>query len=659
MARTSAKQSAQAHTSGLSELRKARKANRGAFWMIGVFSFFANLLMLTSPLYMMQVYDRVLGSRSLETLVALTVLAGFLFLIMGVLDYVRGRILARVGARFHEDLEVRVFNAVQDKSAAGFNDDNAKVGMRDLESMQKALSSPIVSAFFDLPWTPLFLGLIAIFHPLLGVLALVGGAVLVVFALANQMMSKRVVERSSMMAASAHQVSDGMRDNAELIQALGMRKSAFGKWRMLRSQAVGSELSATDLTGGFSSATRTFRLALQSAMLGTGAYLVLTEGLTPGVMIAASIIMGRALAPIETLIGQWALVQRALQGQERLAQMLGETPERPAPMKLARPAAKLDVQAVALVPPTPPGQVAKPALQGLNFNLQPGQALGVIGASGAGKSSLARALIGVWHPVSGKIRLDGAALNQYDMDDLGSYIGYLPQQVTLFDGTIAENIARLSMLPDPDKVVAAARKAAVHDMILQLPQGYDTPVRVANNRLSGGQVQRIGLARALYGDPVLLVLDEPNSNLDNEGSQALNLAIAHAKQDGRAVVIMAHRPAAIQLCDLILILDNGTQRAFGPKDAVLREHLQNPQQVQQQQAQQQVQKQAQQQVQKQAQPQAAAPGAPASAATPPAAAVARKGADTVQAPSPARPPSETPPSDAAAGAAASQAEAKS
>ncbi|APG49354.1 type I secretion system permease/ATPase [Phaeobacter porticola] len=583
MARTSAQHS----KSGLAEIRKARKGNRGAFWLIGVFSFFANLLMLTSPLYMMQVYDRVLGSRSLETLVALTVLAGFLFLIMGVLDYVRGRILARVGARFHDQLETRVFNAVQDKSAAGFNDDAAKVGLRDLEAMQKALSSPIVSAFFDLPWTPLFLGLIALFHPLMGLLALIGGAVLVVFALANQMVSKAPVENASMMAASAHQVSDGMRNNAELIQGLGMRRAAFAKWRMLRSQAVVSELSAADMTGGFSTATRTFRLALQSAMLGTGAYLVLTEGLTPGVMIASSIIMGRALAPIETLIGQWALVQRAMQAQERLGQMLTETPERPAPMKLARPAAKLEVQGVALVPPVAPGQVAKPALQGLNFNIQPGQALGVIGASGAGKSSLARALIGVWHPVSGKIRLDGAALNQYDMDDLGSYIGYLPQQVTLFDGTIAENIARLSMMPDPDQVVAAARKAAVHDMILTLPQGYDTPVRVASNRLSGGQVQRIGLARALYGDPVLLVLDEPNSNLDNEGSQALNLAVSHAKKDGRAVIIMAHRPAAIQLCDLILILDNGTQRAFGAKDAVLGEHLQNPQVAQKKPAQQQ------------------------------------------------------------------------
>lgn len=306
MARTSAQHS----KSGLAEIRKARKGNRGAFWLIGVFSFFANLLMLTSPLYMMQVYDRVLGSRSLETLVALTVLAGFLFLIMGVLDYVRGRILARVGARFHDQLETRVFNAVQDKSAAGFNDDAAKVGLRDLEAMQKALSSPIVSAFFDLPWTPLFLGLIALFHPLMGLLALIGGAVLVVFALANQMVSKAPVENASMMAASAHQVSDGMRNNAELIQGLGMRRAAFAKWRMLRSQAVVSELSAADMTGGFSTATRTFRLALQSAMLGTGAYLVLTEGLTPGVMIASSIIMGRALAPIETLIGQWALVQQ-------------------------------------------------------------------------------------------------------------------------------------------------------------------------------------------------------------------------------------------------------------------------------------------------------------------------------------------------------------
>jgi len=568
-----------ASAKGLAEIKEARKGHRTAFIMVGLFSTFANLLMLTSPLYMMQVYDRVLGSESMETLVALSVLAGFLFLIMGVLDYVRGRILGRVGARFHDRLQVRVFNAVQDKSAAGFNDATSQSGLRDLDAMQKALASQIVSAFFDLPWTPLFFGLIALFHPLLGLLALVGGAILVVLALANQVLSKKPIEGANIAAATAHQVADGLRNNAELVQGLGMRKTAFQKWRAFRSDANRSDLRAMDLSGFFTTTTRTFRLALQSAMLGLGAYLVLTEGLTPGVMIAASILMGRALAPIEIIIGQWALLQRSWLAQERLAQLLGETPERKTPMALARPQAKIEVQGVTLVPPQQPGIENKPVLQGLNFTINPGQAMGVIGSSGAGKSSLARALIGLWHPMAGKIRLDGATLNQYDVDVLGSYIGYLPQQVTLFDGTISENIARLSMMPDPDAVVAAARKAAVHDMILKLPQGYDTHVRVANSRLSGGQVQRIGLARALYGDPLLLVLDEPNSNLDHEGSQALNLAVAQARKDGRAVVIMAHRPAAIELCDLILILEAGRQRAFGDKAKILAEHVQNAQAV--------------------------------------------------------------------------------
>lgn len=568
-----------ASAKGLVEIKDARKGHRTAFIMVGLFSTFANLLMLTSPIYMMQVYDRVLGSESMETLLALSVLAGFLFLIMGVLDYVRGRILGRVGARFHDRLQVRVFNAVQDKSAAGFNDANSQAGLRDLEAMQKALGSPIISAFFDLPWTPLFFGLIALFHPLLGLLALVGGAILVVLALANQVLSKKPIEGANIAAATAHQIADGLRNNAELVQGLGMRKTAFQKWRAFRSDANRSDLRAMDLSGFFTTTTRTFRLALQSAMLGLGAYLVLTEGLTPGVMIAASILMGRALAPIEIIIGQWALLQRSWLAEERLAQLLGETPERKTPMALARPQAKIEVQGVTLVAPQQPGIENKPVLQGLNFTINPGQAMGVIGSSGAGKSSLARALIGLWHPMAGKIRLDGATLNQYDVDVLGSYIGYLPQQVTLFDGTISENIARLSLMPDPEAVVAAARKAAVHDMILKLPQGYDTHVRVANSRLSGGQVQRIGLARALYGDPLLLVLDEPNSNLDHEGSQALNLAVAQARKDGRAVVIMAHRPAAIELCDLILILEAGRQRAFGDKAKILAEHVQNAQTV--------------------------------------------------------------------------------
>lgn len=560
---------------GRDEIRSARKLNRPAFWFIFVFSFFVNLLMLTSPFYMLQVYDRVLSSRSIETLVALSLLVGFLYLMMGALDYVRGRVLVRIGARFFETLAPRVFGAVQDKTASGFSDDTTKVGLRDLEAMQKALASPITSAFFDVPWIPVFIGTIALFHPLLGMFAVVGGLVLISFALFNQLVSKGPVDTANMMSSSSHLLADGLRDNAEIVQGMGMKNAAFSKWQTVRRMAVDSELRASDLTGGFGASTKAFRMALQSGMLGLGAYLVLTDGLTPGVMIASSIIMGRALAPIEALLGQWPLQQRSMQARERLAQLLTDTPKPREPMDLGRPEAKLVVKQLAIVPPSPPPNVNKPTLRGISFQLNPGQALGVIGASGAGKSSLARALIGVWQPAAGKIELDGASLNQYGADRLGTFIGYLPQQVTLFDGTISENIARMNAMPDPEAVILAAKKAAVHEMILQLPQGYDTPVKVAGTRLSGGQLQRIGLARAFYGNPVLLVLDEPNSNLDNEGTAALNHAIATAKTEGYAVIIMAHRPAAIQLCEFILVLENGQQRAFGPKDDVLRDTMTN------------------------------------------------------------------------------------
>ena len=311
-------------------------------------------------------------------------------------------------------------------------------------------------------------------------------------------------------------------------------------------------------------------------MLGLGAYLVLQGELTPGAMIAGSILMGRALAPIELAIGQWALVQRARKGWSNLAQLLSETPPESPRTDLPKPRAKLDVMQLTVVPP---GE-QQAALRLVSFAVQPGQAIGVIGPSGAGKSTLARALTGVWAPAGGKIRLDGASLDQYAPDVLGKYIGYLPQRVTLFDGTIAENIARLSAAPDDAKIVAAAKKAAAHEMILKLPDGYDTRVTAAGGRLSGGQMQRIGLARAMYDDPMILVLDEPNSNLDNEGSEAVNAAIRTMKSEGRSVLIMAHRPAAIKECDMLLMLDGGSRTAFGPKDEVLRQVTQNHQQIQ-------------------------------------------------------------------------------
>jgi ATP-binding cassette, subfamily C, bacterial len=556
---------------GYAELKAARADQTPVLVAVMIFSTLVNILMLTGPLYMLQVYDRVLGSQSEATLVALTALITFLFVAMGFLDHARGRIMARIGAKIQERLDRRVFQASVRRMTFSPGDQTALAAQRDLESVQRLWASPVLMAIFDIPWTPLFIGAIFIFHPWMGWLAIGGGILLVAVTWLNQRMTEQPLTRTNNLAMQAERYADNLKAESEVIQALGMQSSGFDRWQKARGSALGQAIQAADLAGVFGSITKTFRLFLQSLMLGLGAYLVLQGELSAGAMIAGSILMGRALAPIEQSIGQWAVVTRAREGRDRLAELLTRTPVEPERTALPRPRAILEAQNLTVVPPGEQQAV----LRMVSFRLEPGQALGVIGPSGSGKSTLARTLIGVWRPAGGKVRLDGATLDQYDPDILGSYIGYLPQRVTLFDGTIAENIARLSATPDPAKVVEAAQKAAAHEMILKLPDGYDTRVATLGGRLSGGQIQRIGLARALYGDPVLLVLDEPNSNLDNEGSMALNIAIRAMKDADRAILIMAHRPAAIQECDLLLVLEDGTRRAFGPRDQVLRDMVKN------------------------------------------------------------------------------------
>ncbi len=560
---------------GQSELRAARSQSRGLYWAVGLFSLFANLLMLTGPMYMLQVYDRVLGSRSEETLIALSLLVVFLYAVMGILDFTRGRIMARVGARFQAQLDRRVFDAVVRKSAVA-PDLRTQSGLADLESIQRCMTSPVLMAFFDLPWTPIFIAGIFIFHPMLGWLAVAGGTVLILIALANQFLSRVPQLKAGQAGQVASNMSDQLRIEAEMVQAMGMRGAAFDRWQKARGTALDEQIRATDVGGGFTSLTKTLRLFLQSAMLGLGAYLVLQNEMTPGAMIAGSILLGRALAPIELMLTQWPVVQRASKGWAALVELLGAVPPEQDRTALPKPKARLVAKSLTVVPP---GEKTA-ALRGLNFDLPPGKAMGVIGPSGAGKSTLARCLTGVWRPAGGSIRLDSAALDQYEPDVLGQHIGYLPQRVQLFDGTIAENIARLSTHPDSEQVVAAAQKADAHQMILELPEGYDTRINAGQQRLSGGQIQRIGLARALYADPVILVLDEPNSNLDNEGTLALNQAIRQLKDEGRSVIIMAHRPAAIQECDLLLVIDGGVRTAFGPKDEVLKSMVKNHEQIQ-------------------------------------------------------------------------------
>ncbi|MCJ8141247.1 type I secretion system permease/ATPase [Falsirhodobacter halotolerans] len=543
---------------------------RRSGWIGGailIFSGLANLLVLAGPLYMLQVYDRVLPSRSTSTLVALSVLLVVCFVAMGLLDHARGRLAARVGAAFLDDLDLRVLRAGTELARTDPKNPAAASALQDLESVQRVIASPVLLALCDMPWVPIFAGIIFVLHPVLGAVAVAGTVVLVVITLLNQWMTKKPLIAAGRLGLAADGLATTFRRDADTLRGLGMQSAAQERWMGIRRQGKGAGLRASDLSGGFSVLTKTFRQLLQSIMLGVGAWLVLQEEIGAGAMIASSILMGRALAPTEMVIGQWALVTRAREGWRRLSGLLTAVPPAPARTALPRPAARIVVRELAIYPP---GE-AKALLRNIGFEVRPGQAVGVIGPSGSGKSTLARALTGLARPTAGDIRLGGAALDQYDPDTLGGLMGYLPQQVTLFEGTVADNIARLTPDPDAAAVVRAAERAGAHQMILGLPHGYDTPLSPTGAPLSGGQVQRLGLARALFGDPVCLVLDEPNSNLDQDGTAALNGAIRHVKAAGGVVFIMAHRPAAIQECDLLLVLDKGTQRLFGPRDTVLRD----------------------------------------------------------------------------------------
>ncbi|PZX45698.1 ATP-binding cassette subfamily C protein [Roseinatronobacter thiooxidans] len=547
------------------DLKAARAENRGLLTRVGLFSVFVNLLMLTGPLFMLQIYDRVLSSRSEPTLVALFVLVAFLYLMMALLDHSRGLLVARVAARFQDRLDRRVLGATMQRLAVRAGDPLAQTAQRDLDGIHRFVGSRVFLALFDMPWAPIFLAAIFIFHPLLGVVALTGGAILVAIALTNQRLTKDRQQKAMQLSEEAMRLEGQLKNEAETIQSLGMMETVMGRWQKARRAALEADVGAKDRADGFSTTSRTFRLFLQSAILAAGAWLVLQNALTPGAMIAASILLGRALAPVDATIGQWASVQRAQEGWQRLSQLLREVPPAPQRTPLPRPDGRLDVQSITV---TPPGDT-RYVLRMLAFALEPGQALGVIGPSGSGKSTLARALVGSWRLAGGRIRLGGAPLDQYDPDMLGRLIGYLPQRVALFEGTIAENICRFDHDPDPNDIINAARDAGVHELILSLPEGYDTRIDARGGRLSGGQAQRVGLARALYGAPALLVLDEPDAHIDREGVAALDLTIQNCRERGTTVVVIAHRPAALQSCDLLLVLENGTRVAFGPHAEVM------------------------------------------------------------------------------------------
>ena len=551
---------------GPAELRAARRRGAGLLGWAFLFSVFVNLLMLAGPLYMLQIYDRVLASRSVETLAALSVLVAALYAFMGVLDYARGRAMARLAARFQSALDGRLFAAALRAAPHPVAGRRGGPALRDLDSVQAFLASPIVLALMDMPWTPVFIAAIFIFHPMLGWLAVAGGGLLILVTLLNQLLTAARVRQGQAAGQAAHGFADQVRAGSEIVLTQGMAATMAGRWTRQRGAALRKSLGASDWTGGFTAFTKAFRLFLQSAMLGVGAFYALAGEVSAGAMVAASILLGRALAPVEQSLGQWPVLQRALSGWRALGQFLAEVPADPARTELPVPKARLDVQGLTVIAPG----TRAPTLKNISFTLEPGQALGVIGRSGSGKSTLARALLGYWPAAAGEIRLDGATLDQYAPERLGRHVGYLPQSVTLFSGTVAENIARMAPEPDAKAVVDAAVRANAHEMITGLADGYDTVLDGSDGQLSGGQRQRLALARALYGDPVLLILDEPNSALDAEGSEALNATVRDFKARGRAVVIMTHRPQAIAECDRLMVIDGGTLAAVGPRDEVLR-----------------------------------------------------------------------------------------
>ena len=534
------------------EIRAALSESRWFFLSCGLFSVGVNLLMLTGPLFMLQVYDRVLTSRSEATLVTLAAIAAFLFLMMGVLDHARGRVLAFAGARLQERLDGRVLRAILARSTSPAERARPATGLRDLESIQRFAAGTGPFAFFDAPWTPVFLCALFMFHWMLGVLAVFAGCVLLVIALANQAGTARLQEEARNAAVRSGHFIEQMRAGGETVQGLGMHDAVVARSAALRDTVLDRSLAVSHRNGFYGVLSRTLRLFFQSMMLGLGAWLAIQGEVTPGIMIAASILLGRALAPVDQAVAQWPMLQRVLAARRSLAALLQETPPEETRTTLPAPRAVLEAQGLTVV--APGAKVA--VVRGASLRLEPGQAAGIAGASAAGKSTFARALAGVWRPLGGSVRLDGAELDQYGAT-LGRHIGYLPQEVVLFEGSVAENIARFSPSLDDEEIVEAAKRTGAHEMILGLPGGYDFQVSAGGAALSGGQRQRIALARAFYGSPVVVVMDEPDSNLDAEGTMALARAVEGHKRRGGAAVIVAHRHGAFAQCDTVYLMEGG------------------------------------------------------------------------------------------------------
>jgi ATP-binding cassette subfamily C exporter for protease/lipase len=546
------------------ELGEALYRFRPTLYGLAAFSCVINILALTPTLYMLQVYDRVLASRNETTLLMLTLLVLGLYLLSSLLEFARGSVLIRVGNKFDMMLNTRIFTASfeQNLKKAGGNPAQA---INDLTNLRQFLTGSALFAFFDAPWTPIYIAVAFLIHPMLGFITLGGSIVLFTLAYITNVATEKPLAAANDAAIVAGNFANNHLRNAEVIEAMGMLPGLRGRWFAQHRRILTLQTQASDRASRISTVTRFVRIALQSLILGAGALLVIEGSITPGMMIACSILLGKALGPVEMAIATWKQFVSVRSAYARLDSILNDAPRRGITMSLPRPTGDIALENVFA---TAPGGI-EAIIKGLNLGIGAGEVVGVIGPSASGKSTLARLLVGVWGAKAGTVRLSGSDVYRWNKDELGPHMGYLPQDIELFEGTLAENIARFGP-PDPEKVILAAQRAGVHDMVLHLPRGYDTPLGTDGASLSGGQKQRIALARAIYGDPALVVLDEPNSNLDEVGENALVQAILGMKSRGATVVLVTHRMSVLRAVDKLLVMQDGSMAMYGPREAVLQ-----------------------------------------------------------------------------------------
>lgn len=546
-----------------SELKGAIFSAKKSFISIGVFSLFINLLMLVPPLYMLQLYDRVITSRSESTLYMLTFIVVILFVTMALLEIVRSRVLIRIGNKIDAILSKRVFNSLFELANKNPSQASA-MPLNDLTSLRQFMTGNGAFAFFDAPWIPIYITVLFLFHPYFGYFAIFAAIVLLIFTLANERSTKeKLLEANTHSRAASQYVTTNLR-NAEVVYAMGMKNNIKNNWEEKHHSFLNAQTKASENSGKWTNISKSTRLMFQSLMLGLGGYLAIQSEVSPGMMIAGSIIMGRALAPLDLLINSWKGFSGAREAYGRLDELLDAFPKDNITMELPPPVGELVLERVIVTPPN----AEQPSLKGVTMKVDKGDIVGIIGASASGKSSLARVMLGLWPLLSGKVRLDGADIHQWNKEELGQYIGYLPQDIELFEGSVSQNIARFNEV-DAKKVIKAAKKAGVHEMILKLPEGYDSKILSGGSSLSGGQRQRIALARALYDNPVLVVLDEPNSNLDDIGEAALVDAIEELKDEEVTVILITHRQNILKVTTKLAMLNQGELVAYGKTNEVL------------------------------------------------------------------------------------------